>query len=109
MDSRRFRGQSAWRPVASSGILCRPVNPCGAGLDPLQIKILDSGCLDAWMLDAGRIGIRGLLDGRRGLEGRPTRLSLEELDGFCVIIYWSNYFYMTLLRLSFESSADRFA
>ena len=38
------------------------------------------------MLDAGRIGgdwRRWLLDGRRGLQGLPTRSSLEELGGFC--------------------------
>ena len=40
-----------------SAARCRPVPACGSGLDPLYIKISDSGgldleswCLDAWML-----------------------------------------------------------
>ena len=45
--------------LAACGSLCLPVAPCGNGLDPLYIKISDSGGLDleAWMLDAGRIGM----------------------------------------------------
>ena len=40
--------------------------------------------LKAWMLDAGRIGARGLLDGRRGLEEIPTCSSFSssvDLEG----------------------------
>ena len=55
MDFKRFRGQSAWRLVASCAALWYPVPPVGSGLDPLYIKILDSGGVDleAEGLDAG--------------------------------------------------------
>ena len=43
--------------MAACEPLCHPVVACAAGLDPLYIKISDSGgldleawCLDAWML-----------------------------------------------------------
>ena len=41
--------------MASCGSLKPPVPPCAAGLDPLNIKISDSGGLDleTWCLDAG--------------------------------------------------------
>ena len=38
------------------------------------------GGLDASRI--GGIGIRWLLDGRLGLEGRPTRSTLQEVGGF---------------------------
>ena len=46
----RLWGEDVVRPLASGGSLCRPVPACAVGLDPLYIKISDSGGLD---LDAG--------------------------------------------------------
>ena len=78
MDFKRFWGQNVGRLVPPCKLLKTLVRPVSAGLDPLYTKIPDSGGpgLEAWMLDAGRIGGIGgwwLLDGRRGLEGLPTR------------------------------------
>ena len=64
----------SWSRVSAP--LWRPVAACAAGLDPPSIKISDSGGLEAWVLDAGRIARIGgwwLLDRRRGLEEIPTR------------------------------------
>ena len=65
MDLRGSGVRGVGRPVAACGSLCRPVPPCAAGIDPLYIKISDSGgldleawCLHAWML-AGLEGIEG--------------------------------------------------
>ena len=73
-----------WQPVPPCATLCHPVPPVAAGLDPLHIKISDSGgldleawCLNVWMLaglewiGGGDGGIGG--DGRRGLEEVLTR------------------------------------
>ena len=78
------------RPVAPCGALWRPVPPNGSGLDPLYIKISDSGgldleawCLDAWMLEGlewiggGDGGDGGDWNGRRGLEEILTRSSFR--------------------------------
>ena len=55
----RFWGQDVWRPVSPCATLWHPEIPCRTGLDPLNIKISDSGGLDldAGGLDAGRIGM----------------------------------------------------
>ena len=57
MDLKGSGARGVGRPVAACGTLWRPVPACGSGLDPLCIKISDSGgldleawCLDAWML-----------------------------------------------------------
>ena len=73
--------------------LCRPVAACGSlcrALDPLYIKISDSGgldleawCLDVWMLEGlewigggdGGIGMDARWE--RGLEDIPARSSLR--------------------------------
>ena len=54
----RFWDQNVGRPLPPCAALWRPVPPNGSGLDPLYIKISDSGgldleawCLDAWMLE----------------------------------------------------------
>ena len=67
---------------------CHPENPCAAGLDPLYIKTRDSGGLD---LEAGGLDAGCWQDWRdwkwaaarweKGLEGRPTRLTLQEVGG----------------------------
>ena len=86
----RFWDQDVGRPLASCGSLCCPVAACAAGLDPLYINFRflrpGSGGLVPGCLDAGRIGMDwngleigdgGAWNGRRGLEGRPTRSSFR--------------------------------
>ena len=79
-----------WHPVPPCGTLWHPAIPCAAGLDPLYIKISDSGGLglEAWM--------PGCWQDWRGLEevtevtaswgegiGRNSHtLELQELGGF---------------------------
>ena len=55
--------------------LWQPENPCAAGLDPLYIKIADSGgldleawCLDAWMLKDWN-GLEEVTEGLEGMGG----------------------------------------
>ena len=82
-----------------SGILWQPVPPCGtacaAGLDPLYIKISDSGgldlkawCLDAWML-AGLEWIGGG-EGGDGILGRRDwkKFSHARASGARRIAFW---------------------
>ena len=83
------------------GSLCHPVMLCAAGLDPLYIKISDSGGLDleAWMpgwwkdwngLEEVTEGLEWMLDGRRGLEGRPTRSSFRSVADLTVVASAAN-------------------
>ena len=84
----KFLGQGVSRPLASCGILWRPVAACRTGLDPSSVKISDSEGLDleawvAWMLEGlewigeGDGSDGGDWDGRTGLKEKPTRSSFR--------------------------------
>ena len=78
----------------SCGGLWLPVPPCAAGLDPLYIKISDSGeldleawCLDAWMLE-GLEWIGGGDGGDVGGIGRSSHtLELQELGRYTIVMF----------------------
>ena len=76
-----------------SAARCHPVAPSGNGLDPLYIKISDSGgldleawCLDVWMLEdwngLGEVTEVTALWGE-GIGRNSHTLKLQELGGFC--------------------------
>ena len=97
MDSHRFDtflGQGVSRPLASCGILWRPVAACAAGLDPPNIKTSDSGGLVPGCLDAGRIGMdwrrwRRGLEWEEGIGRNFHTLELQELGGFVFLNFLS--------------------
>ena len=92
MDFQRFRGQDAWRPVASCGGLCRPEKCYFSGLDPFNIKISDSGGLglEAWMPGCWQ-DWRGLEEvtarWEEGIGRNSHTLELQELGGFLVVCH----------------------
>jgi hypothetical protein len=71
-----------------SAALCRPVAACGSGLDPPNIEVSDSGCLDAWMLAALTEGtevteVTEVTAGWEQVIGRNAHtLELQELGRF---------------------------
>ena len=91
------------------GILWHPENPCSNGLDPLYIKISDSGgldleawCLDVWMLE-GLEWIGGG-DGGDGILGRGDwkKFSHARASGAwrtCDVIDFPSHQSMNLLDL----------
>ena len=60
-----------WHPVAACGPLWHSVPPCRTGLDPFDIQISDSGCLDleAWYLEAWMLAGLEWIGGYDGGEG----------------------------------------
>ena len=75
MDFQRFEwfwDQNVGHPVASCGILCRPVVACRTGLDAPNIKISDSGGLvpEGWK---DWNGLEEVTEGLEGMGGRDEK------------------------------------
>jgi len=90
--------------------LWHPENLCSAGLDPLYIKLRDSGGvdLDAGGLDAGCwqdwMGLEGVAARwEEGLEENSHTLELEEPGGY---IYIYIYIYVCIDHISIHSCFD---
>ena len=76
-----------WHPVASCAARCRRIGSPTCQSD----RDLEFWKPEAWVLDAGRIGMIGgvwLLDGRRGLEEVPTCSTFQEVGGLCMSVPW---------------------